>query len=70
MRCQEACPENRSVSKRVERKGEFTEEETELLLAGGAADGRLSTETWKKLVDLDMIEYRDFLDRNPGVLLK
>jgi len=70
MRCQEACSENRSVSNRVERKGAFTEEETELVLAGGAVDGRVTTETRKKLVDLDMIEYQDFLDRNLGVLLR
>jgi epoxyqueuosine reductase len=70
MRCQEACPENRSVSKRMERIGEFTEEETGLLLAGGAADGRISAETHQKLVDLDMIEYKDFLNRNLGVLIR
>jgi epoxyqueuosine reductase len=70
MRCQEACPENRSVSGRVERIGSFTEEETELLLDGGAADGRASAETRKKLADFGLIEYKDFLDRNLGVLLR
>jgi hypothetical protein len=70
MRCQETWPENRSVFKRVERKGAFTEQETELLLAGGAADGRVSAEMRKKLEALDMVEYKDFLDRNLGVLLR
>ena len=70
MRCQEACPENRFVSRRVEQKGAFTEEETESLLAGGAADGRLSAETYKKLADFDMIEYKDLLQRNLRVLLR
>jgi hypothetical protein len=69
MRCQEACPENQSVSKQVERRGEFTEEETELLLDGGAADGRASAGTWKKLEALDLIEYKDLLQRNLSVLL-
>jgi epoxyqueuosine reductase len=70
MRCQEACPENRFVSKWLERIGEFDEEETELLLAGGAADGRTSAGTRKKLVDFGMLEYKDILHRNLGVLLK
>lgn len=70
MRCQEACPENRTVSRRVEQIGEFTEEETELLLDGGAADGRVSAGMRKKLVDFGMVEYKDLLDRNLGVLLR
>ena len=69
MRCQEACPENRSISGKAERIGAFTEEETELLKAGGAADGRTSAETWKKLADFGLIEYKDLLQRNLSVLL-
>jgi len=69
MKCQEACPENRAVSKRMEQIGEFDEEETELLLDGGAADGRVSAETWKKLEDMELVEYKDFLGRNLGALL-
>ena len=70
MRCQEACPENRSVYGRVEMMAEFNEEETGLLLEGGAADGRVSAETRRKLIDLDMAEYKDVLGRNLSALLR
>jgi epoxyqueuosine reductase len=70
MRCQEVCPENRLESRRVERLGWFTGGETELLLAGGAADGRVSADTWKKLADFGLVEYKNILHRNLGVLLR
>jgi epoxyqueuosine reductase len=70
MRCQEACPENRDMLGWMVRKGSFTEEETELLLAGGAADDRLSREIRKKLEDLDLIEYKGLMDRNLSAVLR
>lgn len=69
MRCQEICPENRRVKEWVEQKGSFTEEETEWLLAGKAAEDNLPEATRKKLEDLDITEYKNLLQRNLGVLL-
>jgi len=39
MRCQRVCPYDRNVASWVEARGEFSEEETDLLLAGPLPDG-------------------------------
>jgi epoxyqueuosine reductase len=69
LRCQTACPENRKFKDWVERKGSFTEEETEWLLAGRATDDNLPAETRRKLEDWGLMEYKKLLDRNLRVLL-
>jgi hypothetical protein len=48
----------------------FSEEETELLLSGAGAGGRLPEEIRKKLETLDLIEYKNWLYRNLQVLVR
>ncbi len=68
MLCQQACPENREFVGRIEDKSGFSEEETELILAGTTAD-RLPLDTLAKLQELDLLEDLPSLARNLGVLL-
>lgn len=67
MACQSVCPENRTVRKRVEEKGEFDEEETALLLARTPLDS-LPPVTASKLNALRLCDYQ-ILCRNLAALI-
>jgi epoxyqueuosine reductase len=69
LRCQEVCPRNSELLSWIETKGEFSEEETSLLLKGLQLD-KLPAETVKKLEELDLIEYLKIISRNLSVILK
>ncbi len=66
-RCQENCPENKGMLDIVDM-GEFTEEETELLLAGTPQD-RLPGSLIKKLEEWDLLSSLDIIPRNLKALL-
>jgi len=66
--CQAICPENKNILEWVEEKGEFSQEETALLLEGKMLN-RLSSTLIIKLTQLDLMEYLDVLPRNLSVLL-
>jgi len=68
MRCQKVCPENKEVRDWVEGGEVLSEEETGLLLDGGAQD-HLPPELVAKLERLDLIELLDVIPRNLGALL-
>ncbi len=69
LRCQDACPENKAVLGWVEEKGEFSEEETVLILQEKEF-ARLPSSTLRKLEQLELPEYyRNLLPRNLAVLL-
>jgi epoxyqueuosine reductase len=65
--CQKVCPENKKFMKWVEKKGEFSEEETCLILEK-VEFGRLPAQTQQKLEGLDLIEYAEILPRNLSAL--
>ena len=69
MRCQRACPLNKQFLDWVGEEEEFSEEETALLLDGASRD-RLSEETARKLVRLDILDDVGILPRNLGVFFK
>ena len=66
--CQTICPENKNILEWIEEKGEFSQEETALLLEGKMLN-RLSSTLIIKLKQLDLMEYLDVLPRNLSVLL-
>jgi len=66
--CQEACPGNRDYLEHVVDMGEFSAEETDLLLRGEALDG-IPPATREKLERLNLITYYYCLPRNLKVLL-
>lgn len=66
--CQKVCPENKKFLKWVEKKREFSEEETRLVLEK-VQFGRLPVQTQQKLEGLDVIEYFEMLPRNLSALL-
>ncbi len=66
--CQTVCPENKSLLQWIEKKEEFSQEETDLLLEGKQLD-RLPSSVIRKLERLELIEYLDVLSRNLSVLL-
>lgn len=69
LRCQMACPQNRSVKERVEEGGAFSDEEVELILQN-RQPGQLPPALLTKLADLDLLEYQMVLGRNLSALLK
>ncbi len=66
--CQEACPQNKDLLEQVIDMGEFSHEETELLLNKEPLEG-IHASTKAKLEQLDMLVYYDCLPRNLKVLL-
>lgn len=68
MHCQRACPENRQFIGWVEDRGEFSREETALLLRGVTSE-QLPPGMVKKLRYSHLINYLGVLPRNLGVLL-
>lgn len=69
LHCQRICPENKDFMQRIDRREEFYEEETALLLQGVALD-QLPAATVRKLRKLDLIEYLDGLPRNLDVFFR
>ena len=67
LECQRVCPENKNLLEWIEDKGEFSQEETALLLEGKQLD-RLPSSVVIKLEKLDLVEYLDVLPRNLSVL--
>lgn len=67
--CQRSCPANKDFLELVEKREEFSSEETALLLQG-VPENELPAETVRKLNELDIIEfgYFDMLPRNLGAL--
>lgn len=66
--CQNVCPENKAFWQWIENGGEFSEEETTLLLEGVSLE-QLPAETAEKLNQLDLADYAGLLPRNLRVLL-
>lgn len=66
--CQTACPQNRGLTGPVDDLGDFTEEETQLLLSEAPLD-HLSTEMKTKLARAGLVNYYSVLARNLRVLL-
>ncbi|MGD2065373.1 MAG: 4Fe-4S double cluster binding domain-containing protein [Dehalococcoidia bacterium] len=69
MKCQLACPVNKSFAKWVEEGEDVNEAETDLILSGVPFD-RIPPETARKLKRCYMQEYLDVLPRNLRALLK
>jgi epoxyqueuosine reductase len=67
--CQRACPHNKGFLQWTDKKEEFTEKETALLLEGVPRD-RLAAETMKKLESLALLDYLDELPRNLSAFFK
>jgi len=68
LHCQNVCPENKDFLGWIEEKEEFSEEETALFLEGKKS-GQLPSSILRKLEQLELAEYADFLPRNLEVLL-
>jgi epoxyqueuosine reductase len=68
MRCQRVCPENRGVLDWCEEGGEFSEQETGLLL-GGRPLAELPATLVEKLERWNLLELHDILPRNLNALL-
>ncbi len=69
LHCQNICPENKDFMQQIDRREEFSEEETALLLQGVALD-QLPDATVRKLRKLDLVEYLNSLPRNLGVFFR
>jgi epoxyqueuosine reductase len=69
LRCQEVCPVNRAVVHRKEAGVTFSEQETDLILAGAPKE-MLPPSLLSKLAGLNIDEYLTLLPRNLSVLLK
>jgi len=69
LHCQRVCPENREVDDFCETGGEFSDEETGLLLEGRKA-GDLPSDLVEKLERADLLAALDTFPRNLRVLLK
>jgi epoxyqueuosine reductase len=69
IRCQAACPENKSYLKNFGETVEFNEEETKLLVKGTTRE-QIPKTTLKKMQTLSLMDYVDELPRNLSVLLK
>lgn len=67
--CQRVCPLNKPFVQWIEKKAEFSEEETRLLMEGAPQD-QLAAATIKKIEELDCLEYTDILGRNLRALLR
>ena len=68
MGCQDVCPVNREFKDWIEEGGEFSEEETRMILDGVAKD-RLPSETHEKLKRLWMLHDYELLQRNLRFLM-
>ncbi len=68
MICQDVCPANKNCTKWIVPGGEFSEEETEMILKGISKD-KLPLETIEKLKKLSLLDDCDLLSRNLGVLI-
>lgn len=69
MICQDVCPANKEHIRWLMPGGEFSEEETKLILDGIAQD-RLPAQTTKKLSKVSMLDSYDLLQRNLRVLIE
>ncbi|MDZ7261477.1 MAG: FeS-binding protein [candidate division KSB1 bacterium] len=67
--CQQVCPQNKNFLPWIEKREEFSEEETRLLLEGTPRH-QLPADIVRKLEQLDLMEYFEVLPRNLGVLLE
>ena len=63
LQCQDVCPENMPFRHRVEPGEEFSEEESRLLLRYEAA-GSLPAAIRRRLENMDLMDYVEFLPRN------
>ena len=68
MVCQDVCPANKDLTRWVVPGGEFSEEETQMILEG-IPMAKLPEETTEKLKKLYMLDDYDLLQRNLGVLM-
>jgi epoxyqueuosine reductase len=68
IRCQAACPENKTFLGKVGETAQFTQQETELLLKA-TSSAALSEETVAKMKLLSLLDYYQELPRNLSVLL-
>ncbi len=68
MICQRVCPENGDFMGGMEDEAEFSEEETDLIIAGTPA-GELPEPLLWKLEESDLLELLDFLPRNLKALI-
>ena len=69
IRCQAACPLNKSLLNKFGETVEFDEEETKLLVKGTARD-QIPKTTLTKMKTLSLTDYFNELPRNLSVLLK
>ena len=69
MRCQDVCPANKDYTKYVVPGGEFSEEETLMILKGVSKD-KLPLETIEKLKKLCLLDDYNILQRNLEVLIR
>ena len=67
--CQRVCPLNKPFVQWIEKKAEFSEEETALLMEGAPQD-QLAPATIEKIEELDCLEYINVLGRNLCALLR
>lgn len=68
MICQDACPANKDYTNCIVPEGEFSEEET-LMILKGVSKNKLPLETIEKLKKLYMLDDYNLLQRNLGVLI-
>ena len=69
MRCQDVCPANKDYDKYIVPGGEFSEEETLMILKGVSKD-KLPLETIEKLKKLCLLDEYNLLQRNLEVLIR
>jgi len=69
LRCQSACPMNKKVANWIEKRKVFSREETSVLLDKDTSK-ILPAELEEKLEQLGLIEYREILHRNLGILIE
>ena len=69
VRCQDVCPANKDYTKYIVPGGEFSEEETLMILKGVSKD-KLPLETIEKLKKLCLLDDYNILQRNLEVLIR
>ena len=69
MICQDVCPVNKDYTNWIVPGGEFSEEETMMILKGVSKD-KLPLETIEKLKKIYMLDSYNLLQRNLGVLIR
>jgi epoxyqueuosine reductase len=69
MKCQIVCPYNKTFIGRIEDAGEFTAEETEILLQNPPVE-KLPSSIIGKINLLDLEDYTGVMSRNLKVLLE